>query len=193
MATITAGTHYRSEVFDDATLSHQDLQECVFVDCSFIGAKLTETKCNNVVFRNCNFQAAKVDGADFFMAEFRGCKLLGVDFSNKSRIFGTTFEDCILDYANFRGVDLQEIRFTHCSCMETDFSLADLTRAVFDRCELKDIGILDTHFEQTDLHTSTLSGMDLYSGKLRGLMLSAQQFLMLAPEIGITIIDEEIR
>lgn len=56
------------------------------------------------------------------------------------------FEECVLDYATFFGLDLREARFTGCSAKEVDFAEArmtgvdcsgtDFTRATFAHTDL---------------------------------------------------------
>lgn len=189
MEKIISEEHYQGAIFDHQDLRAIDASECTFSHCSFVGSDLTDAKCNAARFEDCTLEGAKLSGVNLFDVVFSGCKLIGVDFSNKTKILATQFKNCILDFANFTGVDLSSLEFDHCSCIEANFAKSVLKKTVFFNSSLRNSIFTGAHFEQTDLHTSTLSGFDIYENKIRGIILSPQQFLALASEIGVSIVE----
>lgn len=188
MAKIIAGEQYVDMAFDGEDLRGADLSECVCTRCTFVGTNLTDARCNGAIFQDCSFENAKLAGVNLFDTRFIGCKLTGVDFTNKTKIMATVFETSLLDYANLSGIDLAGQTFDRCSLIETNFSKSELRTVVFAECVIQGALFTGAHFEQTDFHTSTLSGINIYDEKMRGVILSSQQFLALAGEVGITIL-----
>ncbi len=188
MEKIIAGENYTDDVFDGQDLRSCDLSECTFVHCSFIGCDFTDVKANASKFQDCTLENAKIAGLNLFDATFSGCKLSGIDFSNKTKLLATSFDTSLLDYANFTGVDLSSLRFDRCSFIETNFSKSNVQKTVFENCLIQDAIFSGARFEMTDLHTSTLSGVNIYEDKLKGIILSKSQFLSLAADVGVTIV-----
>lgn len=189
MAKIISGEIYKDLLFDGQDLRAMDLSECECTHCSFIGCDLTDAKLNSSKYTDCSFENAKLSGANLFDVSFIGCKLSGIDFSNKTKILATVFDNCLLNYTNFTAVDLSSIKFDKCSCIEINFTKSNLEKTVFENCLIQDCQFSRAHFDQTDFHTSTLSGLDIYEDKMRGIILSPSQFLSLASEIGISIVE----
>jgi fluoroquinolone resistance protein len=113
---------YENCVFRNCDLSDDSLSEYFFIDC---------------VFESCNLSAAKLSGTAFRHVSFRNSKLLGLDFSNCSKmLFEVGFEDCRMNMCGFYKWNLKKTVFRKCNLGETDFAEADLTEVVFDDCDL---------------------------------------------------------
>ena len=68
---------------------------------------------------------------------FRGCKLDLASF-RFARIHRTTFEDCVLDEADFAGAALADTRFAHSEIRRVNFEKAELARVDLRGSELED-------------------------------------------------------
>ena len=97
------------------TLKRSELEGCIFLDCSFARADLTDARLNAPVFRHCDLSGARIAGCNLFAARFERCKMLGLDFTDGVTFTGTSFVSCIIDYSVFRGVSLERIAFERCS------------------------------------------------------------------------------
>jgi fluoroquinolone resistance protein len=144
-----------SDYFEDLKLADLDangarVERKEFFRCSFTGCKLAES-----TWERCAFEACVFDDCDLTRMKpsssyngvvFRGCKLLGADFSRMAANPDVNFARCILRYAVFTDVslralsfeecELQEAQFSSCSLIDTDFTGCDLTGASFSRCDL---------------------------------------------------------
>ncbi len=78
---------------------------------------------------------------------FKGCKLLGINFSiTEDFLFSVRFENCMLDYSSFMDKKLPKTHFVKTTLKEVTFSRAILAGSVFDECNLN-----ETIFNETDL------------------------------------------
>jgi len=92
-----------------------------------------------------------VGEAVFTNAVFRGCKLMGVDFSKVRKfLLSMSFEECNLNDAFFFGLSLKGIRFSNCSMEEANFSEAMLAEANFGGCNLTGAIFDRTNLERAD-------------------------------------------
>jgi uncharacterized protein YjbI with pentapeptide repeats len=181
-------TTYEQCIFDELDLSGRKLEECEFTNCSFVSAKLTGTRFNNSVFTNCNLANATITGCNFFSCTFKESKLLGLQFPACESLIGVTFEKCILDYANFRSLDLKKMDFSHSSCIETDFSLANLDRVSFMNADLSHAVFNGVKFHMTDMRGATVTGFSL-KNNVKGIILTPKQLQDLGEAVGITILE----
>lgn len=183
-------TTYEQCVFDELDLSGKNLEECHFTNCSFMFSKLVGTRFNNAVFTNCNLANATITGCNFFSCTFKESKLLGLQFPACGSLIGATFEKCILDYANFRALDLKKMDFSYTSCIETDFSLANLERVSFMNGDLSHTIFNGAKFLMTDVRGATVTGLSL-KNNVKGIILTLKQLQDLGEAIGLTIIESD--
>jgi uncharacterized protein YjbI with pentapeptide repeats len=90
-------------------------------------------------------------------AQFRRCKLIGVDWTQAgdeavTRLPVTvSFDECVLDYGSFFGMSLHAAKLSGCSSREADFREADLT----------DADLSGSDFAESTFHHTNLSRADL--------------------------------
>ncbi len=102
----------------------------------------------------------RLDGAQLTEVAFRGCKLLGVDWSTATRsLIGQplVFERCLLDFGVFRSANLRGSVFRDCSAREVDLVGADLGEATFEGTNLD-----RARFGETRLVDASLVGASNY-------------------------------
>src|SRR6185437_16345768 len=97
------------------------------------------------VFDDCDLTRIK-PSSSFNGVVFRGCKLLGADFSRLAANPDVSFVRCIMRYAVFTDInlralsfeecELQEAQFSSCSLIDAELFGCDLTHASFTRCDL---------------------------------------------------------
>lgn len=186
---LKAGQTYEQCVFDMLSIKGKELQDSTFTNCSFEKCNLTGTKFNNTTFTSCNFSNADVSGCNFFSATFTECKLLGVVLSRANSWVGVTFTACNFDYADMRGMDLSGMDLSKCSFFETDFSLANLEKTVFINSRVANIKLGHTKMNMTDFRGAELLGFNLHSEALKDIILTPQQVIQLAQEVGIHVME----
>lgn len=161
-----------------ATTDHEGT---TFVDCDFSGADLGPLRLVDCTFERCNLSNAAWRGTALNNVTFIGSKLLGADLSNVRRTFlSVAFEDCKLDYVDFRSLPLAKTRFVRSSLREAFFGGTNLSGAVFDGCDVGGATFRDTNLTAADLRgaeglvldpdTNTIQKARFHSSGLAGLL-----------------------
>jgi fluoroquinolone resistance protein len=83
---------------------------------------------------------------------FRGCKLMGIDWSPIAPNPTLSFEACDLRYASFVKVNLRKAVFRACRASEANFIECQLCEADFSETDLT-----GTNFEASDLSKANLA------------------------------------
>ena len=140
----------KSQSFANKDLRGQEFQDCVFEQCDFSYANLTNASLENVTFLGCNLSCINLISTRFREVKFAGCKLVGVDFHHCVGVLGSmqlSFSECILNGCNFSDLklsktpflrsQLENCIFTNADLSESDFSKTDLTNTLFHGCQLQ--------------------------------------------------------
>jgi uncharacterized protein YjbI with pentapeptide repeats len=145
----------QESTFDEETFERLQLTSPVvdkeFTGCTFRGLKAETIAWKGVRFEDCTFENCELTRAQFphtrlVGVSFRGCKLMGIDWSSIAPNPTLSFDTCDLRYASFVKVNLRkttfrsckacEANFIDCALIEADFSDTDLTGANFDATDL---------------------------------------------------------
>lgn len=133
----------------------QEYESCVFSQCNFVGANLSNVKFSECEFVNCNMSNVIVTNAALRDVRFRDCKLMGIGFGNcDSFLFSVSFEKCVLDLSSFHRLKMRKTKFTACSLHEASFVETDLGESVFDECDFSQALFERTILEKADFRTS---------------------------------------
>lgn len=151
---------YESCLFNGCDFTNGDLSEFVFIDCRF---------------NNCNFSLAKLNKTSFQNTEFVGCKMLGLRFDHCNK-FGLSFSfsGCLLNHASLSEMKIRKTVFKDCQLLETDFTGADLTSALFDNCDLARTVFNQTLLEKADFRTSFNYSIDPELSRIKKAKFSLQ-------------------
>ena len=145
----------QESTFDEETFERLQvtapLVEKEFVGCTFRGLKADVSIWRSVRFEDCTFENCELTRAQFphtrlVGVSFRGCKLMGIDWSsiaaNPTLFFDSSdlrynsFVQVNLRKTSFRGCKACECNFIDCALIESDFSDTDLTGANFEASDL---------------------------------------------------------
>ncbi|WP_290918372.1 pentapeptide repeat-containing protein [Halodesulfovibrio sp.] len=122
--------------FSDESIRDVSFFNCIFERCTFQYADLSHSSFDNCTFTHCNVSLTKLEGTHVFDVRFKGCKLMGTNWSSVRGLFKADFNDCILDNAVFSDINLQYFSFAGCSFNGASFVDSNLAHAVFDDCDL---------------------------------------------------------
>ena len=187
----------RGRVFEDQVLegieaSELDLSGKDFVRCTFRKVKLPESLWKGAHLEDCTFEdcdLTRMHPASLALSgvDFRGCKLLGVDWAGVGRNPQVTFEDCDLRYASFVALGLRRTPFLRCKAREANFIDTDLTEADFEGSDLT--GCV---FNRATLAKTRLAGaqgvfLDPARNRVRDAQVSVECAVLLALSFGLQV------
>lgn len=156
------GEHHERRTFARLTVSpvrltRLEFVECIFDRCTFAGCELSRCVFTDCIFTNCDLGVATVPYSRFTESRFTGCQLSGIDWtaagsSTLSRLVAMPdFEECLLDYGSFFGLNLHGRAIVGCSARELDLREADASAA----------NLHGTDFSGALFHHTNLTGADL--------------------------------
>ena len=184
---------YVGEELEGLDLAGETLRERLFDDCVLKGWTLNEAALRSCRFDDCTFRGCDLTMAKLYDCRLRGvrferCKLMGVDFSLAYQLgFDVSFEDCVLSYASFSGMNVKGLEVIRCRAHEAIFDDADLRDADFTESDLA-----GARFSGADLRGADLSGASGYVidpaySKLKGTRMSIEGALATARLFGIEV------
>ncbi len=185
------------DVFEDQTIEGAaapglELAGKEFYRCTFRRVKMPESLWRGTHLEDCNFEEAELTrmqpaGLVLRDVAFRGCKLLGTDWTNVGRNPQLCFTDCDLRYASFVGTCLRRTPFLRCKAIEANFIETDLTDADFTGTDLS-----GSVFERATLCNAKLAGasgvyVDPTKNRVKGAVISAESSVLLALSLGFLV------
>lgn len=186
------GEAFEQATFSALDLGGADLGEKEFVRCTFRDVKLAESRWRRVRLEDCVFEGCdlgRFDPAELLLREvaFKGCKMMGVDWTALGRFPVMTFTDCNLRYCSFMGLVARKIPFVRCALVEATFVKADLAEARFEDCDLA-----GTRFESCDLRNATFAGsrelvLDPAGNRVQGARIPLEAAIALAASFGLKV------
>lgn len=134
---LLAKAEYEACVIKDFDINGKSLSGYVFIDCIFEGCNLSLCALSQAAFRNTRFRHCKLLGLRWddcqpfmFAVHFENCKL---DMSSfyAVRLKKAQFIGCSLLEVDFTEADLSEATIDDCDCTGTVFDQTNLTYADF--------------------------------------------------------------
>lgn len=122
---------------------------------------------------------------------FERCRLGGADFG-EARLVDVTFDDCVLDLANFRQAQLERVAVLGGRLDGLDATRSQLTDVRLDRVALATVTLDGSRLDRVDIRTADLAGVaDV--GALKGATIDQNQAiglaLRLARKAGLVVAD----
>lgn len=152
------GKTYKQQEFDEKLLKKGEYENCIFSNCLFAKANLSEIKFTECIFENCDLStmtAAKIGNVAFRDAQFKGSKLIGFPFEHSNPfLFAVSFQDCLLNLATFNELKMPNTVFKNCDLQEVDFTNTDLSKSTFTNCNFKRAIFENTVLEKANFQTS---------------------------------------
>jgi uncharacterized protein YjbI with pentapeptide repeats len=182
--------------FTGADLVGADAGGARFLDCLLDGADLTEAQLKDTRWTDCRLDRVRGVGTELVEATLQDCTLveprLGAVAAYGSSWRRVTVRGGKVDYLNFRGARLRDVRFEDCVLLEPDFADATLTEVTFDGCLLT-----RAQWSKATLSSVDLSGARLVAPQgltsLGGATISRVQLIELADafadQLGIRVRD----
>jgi uncharacterized protein YjbI with pentapeptide repeats len=161
---------------------------------TFTGLELTDLRLLDVELVECELSGAVLAGARWERVVLRRCRMSGL-VAAELHATDARVEGCKADQAWLRASVLDR-----CELVDTDLSAADLysarvTRSAFRRCDLTEVDVSGSHFEQVSLHGSTVDRLK-GAESLQGCTIGSDQLVPLALPIlaarGITVDDDAV-
>lgn len=165
-----------------------EYEQCHFSGCRFHQVDLQETLFISCTFDNCDLSMASLNNTGFQEVKFKDCKLMGLRF-DKCQVFllSFDFEACILNFSSFYQLNLKKMTFQGCTLHEVDFVETNLTEATFEHCDLTRSHFEQSILEKADFRTALYYTLDPDKNRIRGAKFSKEGALSLLQKYQLEI------
>ncbi|MEE9438163.1 MAG: pentapeptide repeat-containing protein [Saprospiraceae bacterium] len=104
-------------IFKDFPIKKGEYAYCIFTNCDFYEADLSNYNFNDCEFLNCNFSLIKTEQTALRNIRFVDCKLMGVHFDECNQFgLSMSFNNCIVSHCIFDGTTLKGTMFEIQDC-----------------------------------------------------------------------------
>lgn len=163
---------------------------CTFRNCNFSGMRIGKVLFEQCRFEHCNLSLVMANNTSWQEAAFYECKMTGTNLAASNGFsLSFRFEGCILSYAIFQELKLQDTHFIRCILQEAEFSGANLSGAVFRECDLSRAVFNHTNLEGADLSTALYYSINPNLNRLRKARFSRYGLEGLLSSFGIEIVS----
>jgi fluoroquinolone resistance protein len=169
---------YLKETFSKVTVSDESLtqkvfEECHFDHCSFINCKMEKCKFIKCRFESCILSAVTPLNCRFQETCFFRSKLMGIDWTLTTELSEPDFQECQINYSNFRLMKIPNAKMINCEAKEVDFIETDLRKGDFRQTDFE-----NSRFSKTNLTSADFKGAKNYSIDVKGNILKKTRFCL---------------
>lgn len=189
--------YQENELFRNAELSDEVIEEIEFEDCTFEHCTIEDCKIIRCKFTDCEFTDCiisnpETEHSNMMDCRFTRCYLTGINW-NELRFGGSylipidKLEDCHLKYNNFLEINFARFDFSNNSIVASLFADCNLTSGKFLNCELDRTEFYRCDLSKADFRHATGYVMEIGSNKLKGAKFSFPEVVNLLNGLGIVI------
>jgi len=188
---LTGKAYYR-EAFtglslDNETIEGIEFEECEFNKCSFVNCTFEALKFLDCKFVECRMSAIKPSHSRFVEVKFCTSQVIGFDWTKADTIEGLEFNECKLNYSNFRLMKPPRIKMIKCEAKEVDFIETDLTDGIFTGTDFENSRFFKTNLTNADFKGAKNYMIDARNNTLKKTKFSLPEALSLLNGLDIII------
>jgi uncharacterized protein YjbI with pentapeptide repeats len=176
------GAHWSGKVLRNVELDAVEIRKGMLTGSQWTRARWVDVRCTG-----CDLSNVEWDDATFARVELVDCRLAGAKLS-ESRLDHVRFVRCQLSYASLLSTKCSSVAFEDCSLVEAQFHSSDLGGVPFLRCDLAKADFAHAKLEGADVSTSSIVGIRIGAGEVRGLGTTREQAAALAVLLGVRIV-----
>lgn len=157
----TADEQFEGEDHTTAGIGKGEYERCVFKNCNFSSADLSDVFFVECEFENCDLSMANLTNTAFRTVQFKNCKMLGMRLDQCNKLLlSFSCDSCKLDFSSFFKLKLKSTLFKDCSLKEVEFMETDLTQSKFPGCDFTRANFDNTILNGADFRTAVNYSID---------------------------------
>ena len=176
-----SGRDLTSAILTAANLASANLKDAILIGADLTDANLTGADLTNAVLAGADMTKASVEGIILARVDLSSATISGIEsfnnavlqrviFPSKAQLMGVTFREATLQHTKLIDADLEFADFTGASFYYTNFTRANLKRAIFGRPPNK---------KKLGLGKVFLNGADLQEAILKNVVFSEYTFVQI--------------
>jgi uncharacterized protein YjbI with pentapeptide repeats len=170
------------------TIAGREFEECEFNNCSFVGCTFDGCKFIDCRFTGCRLSAIKPPRSKFVRTKFAQSQVVGFDWTLAAVIEGLEFNECKLNYSNFRHLKLPKLKMEKCETWEAEFIETDLSGGNFTGTDFENSRFFKTNLTGADFRGARNYSISAVNNTLKNAKFSLPEALALL--YGLEIIIE---
>lgn len=185
---------YEGSHFNSKTEFPPELVGADFFDCEFVGCRISERRLSRCRFIDCSM--TDIDASLTTMVDctvrgvsFKGCKLLGINWTLLRALEASSWEDCLLDDCCFQALPLRGTNFQQCRARMVDFSDCNLCGATFSATNLRGANFIGADLRNAQFDRAVDVDIDASTVKLHKTRLEIDAVVRLAHRMGIEVVN----
>lgn len=196
------GCTFENIIAKEHDLKYKYFTSSIFTNCDFSKCDITGGVFRNCIFTNCNLSLVNFSKADINTTEFSYCKLIGIDwsaikqrkrYSKRKDKFSILFDQCILNYSIFIGMDLYQSSFSNCILKEVCFEDTDLECSKFTNSDLTDSTFKNSILRKADLSTAKNYNINANLNDIKQAKFSFPEAISLIYSLEIEILEQDAK
>ncbi len=183
---------YYQEKFDRLTLTDEvvagrSFEECEFTACSFIGCRFEKSKFLDCKFTECVLSAVTPLNSRLNDVHFIKCKVIGIDWTKADLVRDLDFQECQINYSNFKLLSLPKTKIVKCEAREADFTETDLSHGDFRNTDFEKSRFFRTNLACADFRGARNYSIDARFNTLKQTHFSLPEALSLLDSLDIIL------
>ena len=183
--------YYRAKLsklsFEKETVKARDFEECEFDSCIFVECKLEKCKFINCKFSGCILSAINPLDSRFIDVKFMKSKVIGFDWTKAQKIEDLAFENCQINYSNFKLLKIPKVKIVNCEAKEVDFIETDLSQGDFKNTDFAKSRFFKTNLTEADFKGASNYYIDVKNNTLKKTRFSLPEALVLLQSLDVII------
>ena len=169
------------------SIKSRRFEECQFDACSFIDCRLDKCKFLNCKFNECILSAVVPMDCHFVEVKFSRCKAIGIDWTKAHKIEDLEFNECKINYSNFKLLKLPKIKIVKCEAREVDFIETDMSDGDFKHTDFEKSRFFKTDLTRADFTATVNYAIDVSTNTIKKARFSLPEALSLLNSLDIII------
>lgn len=167
--------------------SGKNFYRCRFEDCKLKELELKKVTFEKCEFLRCNLSMMKPTRSSFIDVSFKESKVIGVNWQSAATPIGIDFDNCLISYSNFFGLNLTKINILNSTSREADFAEANLSKSKLNGTDFKDSRFLRTNLTGANFEFASNYSIDLNNNKISKAIFSLPEAVSLLAFFDITL------
>ncbi len=169
------------------TVIGKDFEECEFESCMFVDCRFEKCRFITCKFNDCILSAINPVGSRFIDVKFTKSKVIGIDWTKTHKIQELVFNNCQINYSNFKLLKLPKIKITGCEAKEVDFIETDLTGGDFKNTDFEKSLFFKANLTEADFKGARNYFIDVKNTTLKQTRFSMPEAVSLLSGLDIII------
>ena len=172
---------------EGVNFSGKNFYRCRFEDCKLKEVELKKVTFEKCEFLRCNLSMMKPTRSSFIDVSFKESKVIGVNWQSAATPIGINFDNCLISYSNFFGLNLTMIKILNSTSREADFAEANLSKSKLNGTNFKDSLFLRTNLTGANFEFASNYSIDPNNNKIAKAIFSLPEAVSLLAFFDITL------